>query len=115
MSRGWPSGCGCRPSPAGMRFWCTGPVPPTILSAAQPAPPDVTSQCVRKRLQPLVSRRLGVLASYPDRIGDPTAGATVEAGGGDDDDIGVVADRNVVAQQRVGERAIFATGRARQS
>jgi len=70
---------------------------------------------IRKRLQPLVPRRLRVLASHPDRVGHAAAGAAVEAGGRDDNDAGIVPDRNIVAQQRVGEGAVFAAGRVRQS
>jgi hypothetical protein len=85
------------------------------VPSAQPTPPEVASQRIRKRLQPLIPRCFGVLTSHPDRVGDAAAGAAIEAGGRDDNDIRVVPDRNVVAQQDVGERAVFAAGRVRQS
>jgi hypothetical protein len=85
------------------------------VPSAQPTPPDVASERLRQRLQPLIPRRLGVLTSHPDGVGDAAAGAAVEASRGDDNDIGVVPDWNVVAQQQISERAVFAAGRIRQS
>jgi len=89
---------------------CAGGVP-----SAQPTSPEVAPERIRKRLQLLIPRCFGVLASHPDRVGHAAAGAAVEAGGCGDNDIGVVPDRNIMAQQRVGERAVFAAGRVRQS
>jgi hypothetical protein len=62
---------------------CAGGVP-----SAQPTPPEVASQRIRKRLQPLIPRCFGVLTSHPDRVGDAAAGAAIEAGGRDDNDTG---------------------------
>ena len=89
---------------------CAGGVP-----SAQPTSPEVAPERIRKRLQLLIPRCLGVLASHPDRIGHAAAGAAIKAGGRDDNNIGIVPDRNVVAQQNVSERAVFAAGGIRQS
>ena len=82
---------------------CAGGVP-----SAQPTSPEVAPERIRKGLQLLIPRCLGVLASLSDRVGHAAAGAAVKACRCDDNDFGVVPDRNVVAQQRVGERPIFA-------
>ncbi len=81
---------------------------PVAWRRAQPAPPGEADQGAAQRFQARVAGGLRHRAARAHRVGGPARGAAVEPAGGDDDDVGGVADPGIRPQEGGHEGPVLA-------